>query len=220
MDLMQGALLERAMELGRLSREEVERSFDLGDFLARSTETTPAEAERLHRTFRGSRDRRDAFTRRFGFAVPCLEAVQAIRAHAGASRRVLDPLAGSGYWARVLADAGCDVIATDDLSWHRPWTAFHFPVGKQDALESIREVGEGRLVLLCWATYSDPIGARCLRALASGQVVAVVGEGRGGCTGDDEMFDVLEQDFEDLEDCVEIPQFWGLHDYLRIARKK
>lgn len=44
------------------------------------------------------------------FAIPCQEAIEAI----GRAERVLEIGAGTGFWARLLANRGVDVVATDN----------------------------------------------------------------------------------------------------------
>lgn len=56
-------------------------------------------------------------------------------------------------------------------------------------------------------------------SLYRGNVVAYVGEGDGGCTADDAFHEILDQLWEEIED-HEIPQWWGIHDRLRIYKRK
>ena len=52
----------------------------------------------------------------------------------------------------------------------------------------------------------------------SGNIVAYVGEGNGGCTGNDEFHYQLAAHW-DLEREVQIPVWYGLHDSLFIYRR-
>jgi hypothetical protein len=77
-----------------------------------------------------------------------------------------------------------------------------------------------RALFLCWPPISR-LAEKCLRAYhaAGGSTVAYVGEGGGGCTADDRFFGLLESHWETVEE-IAIPQWWGLHDWLWIYRRK
>ena len=64
------------------------------------------------------------------------------------------------------------------------------------------------------------MAADCLKYY-QGDTVLYVGEGCGGCTGDDNFHERLEDEFELIEE-MEIPQWNGIHDWLyhysRVAR--
>lgn len=51
-----------------------------------------------------------------------------------------------------------------------------------------------------------------------GNYLIYVGEGHGGCTGDDWFFTKLHADFEEV-DSVDIPSWWGIHDHCVIYKK-
>lgn len=94
-------------------------------------------------------------------------------------------------------------------------------VNRRLASVSIRLHRESN-VLLCWPPYDTDDGLDAVMAVADGakgRVLYYVGEGRGGCCGSDCMFDLINRDFEEVED-VRIPNFIGLHDSMVIYRKK
>jgi len=63
------------------------------------------------------------------------------------------------------------------------------------------------------------MAAECLIAY-KGQTVIFVGEGWGGCTGDDLFHDHLSSDFEKVEDYYDLPQWEGIHDYLAVYKRR
>ena len=160
---------------------------------------------------------RMAFTRRWGFSIPCEEAVEALRE--------LSPLlevgAGSGYWSAILRASGTDVIATDSaaegINPHGFQTSAFTPVERLDATDAIRAY-PGRAVFCSWPTEGETWAAEAFALIAQGNILALVGDDRGGITGSDALFDLLESDFELLRE-LEIPQFPRVTDRLRIYRR-
>ena len=100
-------------------------------------------------------------------------------------------LAGTGYWARLLAERGVDILAFDVApppSPENPWFAdsrawFDVRVGDEHVLERFA----GRTLLLVWPTRNEdwPGDAVERFAAAGGTRLLHVGEGPGGHTGDD-----------------------------------
>ncbi len=130
--------------------------------------------------------------------------------------RVLDPLAGSGWWAFLLGKLGVDVLASDaalpgepENVWHTEGV-LHCPVDRADAIQAASERGSGRTLLLSWPPYGSDIGERLLAARAWSRVV-YVGEGPGGCCGDDGMFEAFAVGFVEVARHQPV-QWWGLHD--------
>ena len=161
---------------------------------------------------------RKAFIRRWGFAIPCAEAVAALK--------TLSPLleigAGSGAWAAMLRAAGLDVVATDAVAEGSPGYGLvageHFPVEPLDAVSAVRRYPE-RNLFCSWPTEADDWCAEAARALAPGRALALIGKGRGGTTGSAALFDVLDAHFG-LESTVAIPQFPGVDDAMTVHRKR
>jgi hypothetical protein len=139
---------------------------------------------------------------------------------------IIEMGAGAGYWALLLRLRGAHVIAYDRdppygtyaqhrNHWHRgtivPWS----PVrrGGPEVLKHHRVP----TLFLCWPPYAEPFAYNCLKAYR-GRRVAVVGE-HGGCTGDDKFEELLEAAWE-IEREVSMPQWWGIHDYLRVFKRK
>ena len=116
----------------------------------------------------------------------------------------------------LLAERGVDIVAYDiepghsSFHAHDPW----FPVVKDDHTRVADH--QERTLFLCWP-YMDDMAYQAL-GLYQGQTVIYIGEGRGGCCANDEFFSTLADDWEAVEE-VEIPQWWGVHDYLTVYRR-
>lgn len=125
--------------------------------------------------------------------------------------RVVDPMAGTGYWGWVLAQLGVDVAAYDILpgtnSYHEG-EPLHCTVEPLEGVEAVR-LHADRTLFLSWPPM-DPAGAEILRAYEGDRVI-FIGEGEGGCTGDDDLFEQLGKDWNEVGEHVPV-QWDGLHD--------
>ena len=139
---------------------------------------------------------REDLTRTFGFAIPDVDALLLIENHAPVG--VIEIGAGTGYWARMLADRGVDVVAFDIApppseanAWfagEEPW----FPVaaGDHSMVESFAE----RTLLLVWPTRNEDWAADAAQRYleVGGQRLVYVGEPPGGRTGDLRLHALLD----------------------------
>ena len=159
--------------------------------------------------------KREQLRKLYAFAIPTGVAIKTILKYGD---EIVEIGAGAGYWSYLLAEAGATVRAYDNGSWStffncKPWF-------------DIRRGGPGMIrhypdavVLIVWPPYDTPMAFNVATRIRVGQHLVFVGEGDGGCTGDDAFFNLLESDFEEV--CsVSIPQWWGLHDRLKIYRRE
>jgi hypothetical protein len=157
-----------------------------------------------HERTRGSvsTDERDALIAKYGFAIPTDRALDAVAEWSPGG--VVEVGAGCGYWARMLAERGVDVVAYDlapapsaDNEWFAGTTPW-YPVVPGD--ETVAARHPERTLLLVWPTRGELWPTRALEAFhdAAGRRVAYVGEGPGGRTGDDLFHAVLG----DVTTCV------------------
>lgn len=166
-------------------------------------------------------DHRWRLINKYGFAVPN-EA--AIRECVNRSP-IIEIGAGLGYWAKLITEAGGDVVCFDDFSWEwRDGAAQWFEV-RAGGPEKVEEHPD-RALFLCW----PPLAGSCLYpeekvydmaadALGRyrGRAVIVVGEGEGGCTAGAAFFALLEGWREVAE--VAIPRWFGINDWLRVYER-
>lgn len=159
--------------------------------------------------------RRRALVQVYAWAVPNDEALALLEREGP----IVEIGAGGGYWAALLRDRGVDIVAYDlepgfNTQVARLWT--HVEQG--DA--SVAGEHPERTLFLCWPPYSDPMGAQALGVYldAGGRKLALVGEDRGGCTGDDDLFDLIATRMRPVES-VAIPQFPGAHDWMELYER-
>lgn len=159
-------------------------------------------------------DAREKAVRTWSWAVPNDAALAAITAHGP----VLEVGAGGGYWAALLEQRGCRVVATDETPWENTFT----DVGALEATEAVKLYGRTRNLLTVWPPLDSTMAANALATFKSVNPtgnVFYVGEGDGGCTGCDIFHNLLNTHY-DLDDEVEIPTWPGIHDRLFIYSPK
>jgi hypothetical protein len=158
---------------------------------------------------------------RYAWTITAPDTVKFVAEHIGP--RVLDPLAGSGYWGYLLGQLGADVLCTDlnpptgrsdvEQIWHSRVDPF-CPVIASDAVDSVTVNGEDRILLLAWPPYSDPIGAKVLNAYRGSRFV-FIGESEYGCCGDEDMWDLIRNGWQAVAEHRPV-QWYGLHDYVTV----
>jgi hypothetical protein len=138
--------------------------------------------------------------------------------HCGPS--VVDPLAGSGYWAWLLGQHGVDVAASDlkpgASIWHRH--GVHLPVVGQEGPLAVRLAGPERTLLLSWPPYDEPVGAELVEAYQGDRIV-YIGEGPYGCCGDDRMWQLLKAGWAEVASHRPV-QWYGLRDWVTVYERR
>lgn len=166
--------------------------------------------------------RRADLVSRYSWTITDPDSVAFVVAHA--QGRVLDPMAGSGWWCRLLDGAGIDVAAYDEAPPHHGGNRYHkagishLLVHPGDAVQAVIEHGRDRTLLLSWPPYDNPIGVRTLAAYLGDRVI-YIGEGEGGCCGDDDLFDLLASQWRQVAEHRPV-QWWGMHDYITVYERR
>jgi hypothetical protein len=156
----------------------------------------------------------------YAWAVPDDGALDAI---ATLEIPVVEIGAGLGYWRSLLAARGVRGLAFDREPGQNFWcegTPFTevYP-GDHRALEHFARWHKGsHALMLCWPPMSD-MAAECVKAF-QGDTLIYVGEDEGGCTADDDFFELVREGtpWENVA-TIDIPQWPGVHDRLWIWRR-
>ncbi|HMH90144.1 MAG TPA: hypothetical protein VK586_03565 [Streptosporangiaceae bacterium] len=163
---------------------------------------------------------REALCMTFSWGIPSPGDIAWIATRLG-GRGVVEPGAGSGYWAWLLTQAGADVVAyepviaeennyvADGVQWH--------PVLRDDHGATARH--PGRAMLLCWPEYAQPWAAWSLAAYRGDQLF-YVGEGAGGCCADDEFFALLDAEWDEAGVSPAHVTWSGINCYLAEYRRR
>lgn len=186
----------------------------------------------------GSKHRVDRFDlcSAFAWAVPDQNAIDQIVKFAQ-NETIIEIGAGRGYWASLIKNAGGNVECWDDYSrGYSPDSQtlkmiemsrqhgyelpdFFHPVQK-GSYEVLQNYPTGKGVLfLCWPEYDTSQAHDALKNFRGDKVI-FVGEGWGGCTGDEEFFNLLGEEWDERDPWIEIPQYNGIHDYMSLYTRK
>jgi SAM-dependent methyltransferase len=173
---------------------------------------------------------RHDLVRRYAWAIPNHVALEKIATYAP---RIVEIGAGTGYWAMLLTQCGCDVVAYDTEPYQNSQADNnHFPIevgGPEKAQQH-----SDRALFLCWPPYDEPMATDALLAY-EGDTLIYIGESSGGCTADKDFFALLGETFYDVIDDeyvekkhdtnwtlveeIDIPQWDGIHDGVYIYKQ-
>lgn len=161
---------------------------------------------------------RNDFVGRYTWTVTDPPSVEFVAEHAHGL--LVDPMAGTGYWAYVLEPYGVDTACYDldpeENFWHKNQEHW-VPIKQMDGADSVR-LHAGRTLLLSWPPYSKDVGHRIVTAY-QGERVIYIGEGEGGCTGDEALHDELDGDGWSLVTTHRPIQWYGIHDDIYVYQR-
>jgi hypothetical protein len=129
-------------------------------------------------------------------------------------RTVLEIMAGAGWLSKALSEHGTSITATDDYSWdietHTKMKRV-YPVINMNSLEAIATF-QCDILLCSWPPYADDSMYRSAKLWGNKKPIILISEGCGGCNATYEFFEGFER-----KKTINIPQWWGLHDYVQIG---
>jgi hypothetical protein len=135
-------------------------------------------------------------------------------------RGVVEPGAGSGYWAWQMRQAGIDMVAYEPNEpgpgngyARRTWTSV-----LSDGHDAPKHHPD-RALFLCWPSYAEPWAAQSL-ACYKGDLLIYAGEEQGGCTADDAFFELRDAEWEEVSESGRHVSYWGIHCSLTAYRRK
>lgn len=129
--------------------------------------------------------------------------------------RLVDPMAGTGYWGFCLAQLGIDVVSYDiepGTNTYHDGQPLHCTVNRLNGIEAAA-MHPTRTLFLSWPPM-DEAGADILTAYHGDRVIHI-GEGEGGCTGDERLFEALAKDWTEIASHVPV-QWDGIHDVVTV----
>lgn len=128
---------------------------------------------------------------------------------------------GYGYTESIAIEKGGDVICSDISPGSNGWCKEGdarceiIEISGDQAVKKYKE----RNVFMAWPPYNDPMAYNVIKEMLPGKILIYIGEGEGGCTGDDLFFDYLYKEFDEVE-FIRILSWTGIHDNCRIYIKK
>lgn len=164
---------------------------------------------------------RQRLVRKYTWSVPDPDTVAFVAQHVRAG--LVDPIAGTGYWAYLLAQLGVDVVCYDlhpgaalaTNGWHDG--DLHADVRAMDCAEAVASHPD-RTLFLSWPPHGQDVGARILRAYKGTRVI-YLGDARGGATGDDDMHRILDMHWTQVATHQPV-QWWGQHDRVVVYERR
>ena len=172
---------------------------------------------------------RDYFVKKYAWSIPTDKALKLVCE--AATEFKIDHLcsvgAGTGFWERLLAERLLAHVEAWDLNPPRDGEntynheVEYFPIQKcSSAAFASSRTTDTSMLFLNWPPYDDPMATEALKAF-KGNVLVYVGEGFGGCTGDDEFHSIIGEEWEEWEYCFEThPRWFGINDYLTVYTRK
>ena len=169
------------------------------------------------RTMMSDYEKRDDFRSGTSWHLPTEDLIQAIIKYGP----ILSVGSGFGYTESLAKSQGADIIASDinpdsNNKWCRDGK-YHCEVQKLTAIEAIQKY-QDRNIFMAWPPYDHPMAHEVVKEMSVGNYLIYVGEGHGGCTGDDGFFTKLYDDFEEV-DSANIHSWWGIYDHCVIYKK-
>lgn len=163
------------------------------------------------------RDKRMELTRKYAWSIPTQEAIEEIVKYSP----IIECGAGTGYWASLISKMGGDVVAFDlfpssEGNNYYGHTNQFYPV-KSGSHEKIKDYPKHTL-MLCWCPYDNDMGFDHIHNY-NGEHLILVGEDKGGCCGNDKMFNLIEQNFNFIKH-ISLPRWSGIYDELNIFKRK
>lgn len=147
------------------------------------------------------------------------QTVQFVAGHC--TGRVIDPMAGTGYWAYLLRQFGVRVISSDanppaedsDANfWHpnvKPWTT----IRRADAVDAATLSDTDNTLLLSWPPVSD-CAYKTLSAFAGNRLIYIGENNPDACA--DNLFYALRDSEWTLYAATDPVQYDGVRDYVTV----
>lgn len=170
---------------------------------------------------------RDTYIHQYGFYIVSEGFIENTVNYFGKSK-ILEVGAGSGFLSACLQKSGIEVVPTDAhlINNSYGFKTLHTEIVEEDSVKFLKNNKKYfDVVLMSWPNYSSSFAYNIVKNMDSGQILIYIGEGYGGCTGDDKFFEYMEKNTEILE--KETNKFnessfsWiGIHDRVNIFKKK
>jgi len=166
---------------------------------------------------------RETFTKRFNmWAIVDLDWTEKLAGRLK-GKRCLEVAAGFGWLSKALNHHGVNIVATSMRPTKGHICDTHgdlvFPVLDMDAYDAVEKFVDNFDVLICsWPPYKDPILNECIEYLSKYKrdvPIIYIGESCGGCTGSDEMWDLVKE-----VDVIDMPCWAGINDQCYILSIK
>ncbi|MEV6791317.1 hypothetical protein AB0M87_04795 [Streptomyces sp. NPDC051320] len=135
-------------------------------------------------------------------------------------RMVVEIGAGSGYWAWQLEQAGIDVAAYDPnpVGENTYCTSGPSTTVLRDDASAVKH-HQDRALLMVWPPFQ---GESARHALSSyeGDLLIYAGESYGGCTADDDFYELLAAEWDEIGTSPQHVTWWGIRCRLSAYQRR
>lgn len=193
----------------------LDRSIDYYDGSGHATQVD-GYARRVGRDYLASRDQ---LCKTYAYAIPTPDDLVWLASTLD-GRGVVEIGTGTGYWAWQLHQAGVDVLAVDEFPGEA--NTFCGPTQYHPVLQAGPRTAKhhpDRALMLCWPPYGHFMAAQSLEHY-TGDLLIYIGEPSGGCTADDDFFEMLEKDWDHLGHSPRHVTYAGIHCYVEAYARK
>jgi hypothetical protein len=138
----------------------------------------------------------DQFRRKFSYAIPDKNTIEAL-CYFIEEDIILEIGAGRGLWSFLLQEKCKNVIPTDNYIFEVKMLSFDntfTKIIKMDSVQAVKTFIEANILMSIWPLYLDPMLSNAVKEF-KGDKIIFIGESRGGCTGDDEFFEIMMNDW-------------------------
>lgn len=149
----------------------------------------------------------------YGFALWSNKASEVVKKY---NAPILALGSGNAYIEAILEKNGVNIISTD-VTPHE-WEKNHTIVETLEAKDAITKY-PNRAIFCSWTTYDADWLYQAIKDVPKGTLIFYIGEGDGGCVGDDKLHSFFNNQCKMLE-WVDIPQWEGIRDFLAVLKRK
>lgn len=137
-------------------------------------------------------------------------------------RPIIELGAGRGYWSYQLEQVGIDVVAYEphvpgeDNEYMKVAGQFtHVRRGEHTVITDHQD----RVLMMVWPPYGSSYPAEALRAY-TGDTLIYCGEGYGGCTANDDFYELLQSEWEHVETSNKHITYYGIRCTLDMWKRR
>lgn len=166
--------------------------------------------------------KRQQFVKKYSWAIPSNKIINLIINFIKTykCKSIISIGSGMGLWEHLINLKAksekilLEIIAIDNKKYNK----LYYHIQEMDAKHAIQKYKNNNILFLCWPNYNCPVAYDSLSKFA-GNYCIYIGEGPGGCTGDDTFHQELEKNWNLCN--VEIMIQWiGIHDQIFFYLRK
>lgn len=169
---------------------------------------------------------RHFYVEKFSYCIHTQESINAlcniIDCLKNADEKILDVGCGTGYLTTLLENKGYDIKGIDNYSHEYYFDKTLINGSKtfinENCIEYIKKhKSDYKIFIMSWICYDSNHGYEFIKELPKGSILIYQGEFYGGCCANDQFFEYLNFNFDELEylsekiNSVHL-QFEGIHD--------